>query len=536
MRVEFNKANIYWIALTILGFGIFFIAMPIYRDDWWFIYWLKPWFDAQPSFSEMEGGNIFKFGFPWKEFWETYREHYLEDNLRISNVVATFFLLIPKWIGSSVILLCWVYTIRATFKTAGINWRNSALIPVAIFLWVFTFKWSDKMGCLDFQYNYIAGSAIFMWLYLYQKRHRNSTAISSRIALFFLALLLGTWHEGFAVPYACGIGMILLFCKTNRHERINILIAETALCLGLIFLMLSPHFYGRAAYDMAFGMTLLRRVPTVILSWHFSDILFFALSIYYIIRRGWRHFADHKYYLFSIGVIIVALGLAITMDFRRVGWVGDLVAVPALLMILNDSWPHFWQKYTMRNALVACILLLPAFCTLALGDFYAIKYGGIYRRISYEYATTGRTLFFEDVAADDSKPYLSSLFINNEFIFDVMEAQTRYYTRQRTGMIDSPIRIIPAEVEDFSPAEAQKIPGTFGALQVGGSIVAPYYDEMGAGDYLDIRFGPIHRPRQTVMYRIFTNRRDGHRYALLLLSQGKMLRPLFGITEINHQN
>lgn len=55
------------------------------------------------------------------DIWETWKSHYLTDNSRLSNVVFVPFLLLPKWIGSGIAVVCWWYAVRRGVEIVGVG-------------------------------------------------------------------------------------------------------------------------------------------------------------------------------------------------------------------------------------------------------------------------------------------------------------------------------------------------------------------------------------------------------------------------------
>lgn len=59
-----------WLLLFFIGTGIFFIGMPKYCDDYWYMFHLQPWFESQ-GIDVPSGGDIFRFGIPWEDIYQT---------------------------------------------------------------------------------------------------------------------------------------------------------------------------------------------------------------------------------------------------------------------------------------------------------------------------------------------------------------------------------------------------------------------------------------------------------------------------------
>ena len=80
--------NIVWISLFAIGIGLFFIGMPKYTDDYWYMMHLRPWFESQDIIYPEDGGNILRGGIPFREIWATWSEHYGNDNIRFGNLLG----------------------------------------------------------------------------------------------------------------------------------------------------------------------------------------------------------------------------------------------------------------------------------------------------------------------------------------------------------------------------------------------------------------------------------------------------------------
>lgn len=93
--------NYIFISVFIILIGGYLIIMPKHADDYWFLMeGLDKWFLKQGLTDANAGGDIIKYGIPWKEIKATWSYHYNFDNARLGNILVPFFLLLPKWVGS----------------------------------------------------------------------------------------------------------------------------------------------------------------------------------------------------------------------------------------------------------------------------------------------------------------------------------------------------------------------------------------------------------------------------------------------------
>lgn len=159
---KFMCWNNLWLFLCIAGFGVFFIGMPKYTDDYWYMMHLRPWFESQDIIYPEDGGNILRGGIPFREIWATWSEHYGNDNIRFGNLLAPILLIFPKWIGSGFTLVCLGIAVIGGFVLADINWRKSPFVPIGLCMWMFLLPWYDGMGSLVFQLNYAFTPAVII--------------------------------------------------------------------------------------------------------------------------------------------------------------------------------------------------------------------------------------------------------------------------------------------------------------------------------------------------------------------------------------
>ena len=68
------------VLVTTVGFAFMFVVFPLFSDDFMYMDPLMGYFERGES--------------PWAGLWENWVTHYFIDNLRLSNIVFTLFLLL----------------------------------------------------------------------------------------------------------------------------------------------------------------------------------------------------------------------------------------------------------------------------------------------------------------------------------------------------------------------------------------------------------------------------------------------------------
>ena len=75
-------------------------------------------------------------------------------NLTLPNELCLL-LFMPKWVGSGIAVLCLYYTVMASFRLIGVDWRRSDVVPLMLSMWYFLMPWQNHMGGLVYQFNYL---------------------------------------------------------------------------------------------------------------------------------------------------------------------------------------------------------------------------------------------------------------------------------------------------------------------------------------------------------------------------------------------
>lgn len=518
--------NFLWLTLTAVGLGIFMVAMPKIQDDWWFMFHLRTWFAQQPDANPFTGGNIFRYGIPWKELRDTFIEHYYHDNIRLCNICGMFLLIFPKWVGSSVAALSWAYAMWGSLKFAGIDWRKSALVPLAIFLWIFGLEWRDYMGGLIFQLNYVVGSGLSIFLLNMLRKKCNGRW--RKTGLFLLGLIVGAWHEGFGITLLGGLVAILIFCKDINRKEIYVVLA--GLLLGTVWIMLCPNFYGRirtehAKKHLSFLMGLMRTCK-----WHYPIFIFLLMVLIRWIKLGFKWLISNPLIVFTIVSSFASIFLALSVGSLRVAWMGDFFAIPAILYLFREFFPNFWKSYRGWSLMIGLALMTFSIWTLALVDIYTLRYKPIFEDIMLRYGRGEGPKFFADIMPEDQRPYLTSLMLINRYFLEPYR-EIEFYGRDYNE--DGLKRIFPKQLYSFDYNCLPKVPGNSGLREIDGILIEPYRRHPDDLAHFSIDFGPLkHRPIGANLYK-FTNSHDGKEYEMVTLYEGRFYKALFGINRID---
>lgn len=364
--------NVPLLLLWLVGFGIFFGGMPKYNDDYWYMAGLKPWFEAQGITNPDDGGNIFTNGIPFDAIRDIWQYHYQQDNIRLPNVIVPFFLLLPKWVGGTLVtfLLGWI-TVLA-IRIAGYDWRKSPVTPLVIFVTTFFFPWRDNFGVQVFQFNYIISTWICLCLFHWLRKVRSGP-IAWTVALLF-GFVAGWSHEGIALPTACGL--FALFICYRKWRRWEVALAIVGIATALCFLAHTPHTTGHIQFTINsllkdFGVYLLYILPIGVPIYFIMLVSILAIVIY---GQGHRLFRNYKIVFCLASATASILITALTQSFSRVTIWATLVSMIALLIMLRMTTKRRFQTYSTSTASGAFIIMTIVYVHLTFIDIYALQF------------------------------------------------------------------------------------------------------------------------------------------------------------------
>lgn len=424
------------IGLTIVLMGIFMIGMPKYLDDWAYMH----------SFSEMPA------------FWTM---HYESNNGRLANLTAMVLMSFPKWIGSGIALGGWAYVLFASWRLAGVDWRKWSGIPVSLALFGFLVPWRDHLGSLDFQCNYVYASAIAMLVLEYLKNENKSW-----IPAFLMCLLLGAWHEGFAVPVGAGITVCMIRFP-NLRIRKNFL-ALIGLFCGLLVVALSPGFQARLLMEKE-GVTPIWRIISTfetclpyisaLAIWGFCALLKPVKSD--LCPRWW---------------FVVTSGLASTLivvvaeQTPRTGWWASLMAVDLLMLLSKRYLPQLRRGYSPSVGILSAIIFGLFIWHWVSVDISVMKIRETFRTGINDWIQSDREdPVFGKIQHQEESALIAGLLPDPRFFSRLRYTQEKL--EEDTG--SGGFWIVPAELETVSVKTVVPVKGTGEIFEKGGWYFMP---------------------------------------------------------------
>lgn len=506
-----SRWNYIWVGIYFLGFGIYLIGMPKYIDDYWYLEQFRGWFSGQGIEDPEWGGNFFKAGFPWREMVDTWEWHYENDTFRLGNILVVPFLLLPKWVGSSVAFGFWIYAVVGGMRLVGIDVRRSPLVPVALAVYYVLMPWRYYMGSLDYQFNYLIPSGLLVWLLMRLKGDKYSS-VPGLTGTAVLSFVLGWWHEGFGVPALCGVFIMLMMSRFRNKAMIWSLIG---LIVGLILDMSSPGIRERAGDSAGYsGVTVNTIFELVRSEWMFFLGIILLTSGFCSRRIRVRLLG--KAWVWSIGAVCLAsCGLWIMIQGGdRVGWACGLLSVPFCLGIMKLYWPKFTGSYGALSAILTAVIMGIVVAGLVMIDVETMRLRRQHSRIMATVASNPvPQAIFEDYRCMGEQSPLMLGMPSWSFSGSGLRYLSHYFLNSGEG---HRIYCVPRELEGVRSDSGTPVPGSGGFREVEGKYFAPYEGPLEGQKTMKIEldFGKGYTNAFCIA-GVFTSKGDGKRYVFI---------------------
>ena len=443
--------NSLWLALYLIGIGVFLVGMPKHLDDLWFMGCLREFLNQQGIVAIERDPNLFAAPLPFESIWNEWVWHYHFDNARFANIIVTPILMLPKWVGLIPVMLAWVYTMFASFKIAGIDWRRSAIVPLAICYWTFVIPWGDGMASLDFDFNYIIPTFLFLYLFkaIATGRYKSISPVGPCVAAFFL----GWWHEGFSVPFICGLASLILFKREFRNKRIFAIFI--AVLSGAMIILTSPALIKKVTDVSSLYTTSgwKRMILWIIFSSPY--LLFLVLTAY--ARKSRKHkeaFKDEIFIFITFAyaaVVVVSIG---SFFQPRVYWISFVLSLIGILYICKIMWHNYIQAYQKSSLWVSAPMLLLTFLYWGYVGYYSLRLRNDLRESFETYLKAPEKSVFGKVYNEDRMPF--TVFETPSTVYYTV---TILYINSLMNYPEHPFMIIPEELRNITAESGEPIAG-----------------------------------------------------------------------------
>lgn len=328
------RTAIFWafFAFVCACFAFEFIVIPYVHDDWWYT------------------GDILYLGVDdnghhtiWQGLKECLKKHYAEDNSRIGNTLGIFTiaLMLPKWIWSAITSICFIVGYWMLIKLSGTKPGQIAKLALLTFFLVLLPLWQDYMLCHFYQFNYIVVIPIFLYAIIVFIKYNKVNVIGA----FLLGILVGAWHESYAVALLSGCAASLLFLRRMRSKW------RFAMLIGLL-IGLSWHFiFGGSLYraeDRFFPSSFIILTPALLIS---------GFLLAYILHRKRMLSKLDGIYIFTISSTITLLIIAGSTYTVRAFMPALILLSAALTKLVASRFPKTVNDHSVISGIFSTILI-----------------------------------------------------------------------------------------------------------------------------------------------------------------------------------
>lgn len=444
--------------------SIFLIGMPKYTDDYWFMRQLAPWFSGQGIFVPEDGGNILKAGVPWDLIQDAWRERYMTDNLRFGNLIVFFFLLLPKWVGSGLIALCWLYTMCGVFKLSGVKWRNTWTILITIVLWGLLMPWRCHMGSLVFQFNYFPPLALSV-CFISLLKQQGGYSFWRCVGIVTVSFLLGGWQESVSVPVFSGLIMIILLFKKYRQGRY--FLSCIGLLAGIIWILSSPGHQNRI-YSALYRLNFCNDPATIVLTLIRTSV-FWVMAVWYLFKywrnrkKGVKSETDVIFMIIS-GFVSFIVMLTTIRDMRAGIW-ATFAGIWGITILLNE---YFYNRSSVSKTVRGTVVVGVAFVLIhwSAVDYEVLKIRTNFINGLREFVSNPKETCFMKFTTRRDLPLVCLNMPDAGFYFGGWNFTNDYYEATDLG----PLHMIPEELRFVESCKGRKIPGTSPLFEYKGRI------------------------------------------------------------------
>ena len=432
------------VLVTTVGFAFMFVVFPLFSDDFMYMDPLMGYFERGES--------------PWAGLWENWVTHYFIDNLRLSNIVFTLFLLLPKWVGCTLSGVVFFLILRMMLLTACGGDRP---VPVWAAIWMcllFTFAlpWLDQIVIMCFQFNYIWPSALALLCLRVFMGDTRCSALPAAI----LGFVTGWWHEGFSVPVIAGFVVLMLIWRRHFVSRKNLLLT-CGLIVGTLVVILAPSFLWRFGNTgSSIGDILYNLV--YVLRYYIPGLLFIAIAALMLLTRRTRPAVLTPLCVFILVCLAVNYTIHVRANFAaRIGWWSNLCSIMGIVY-LGYSYFKIHPLRAKASAVLKVVSVLAAvfmMAHLAYADYMTVKVKNEIDNIHALYAVApdepGQVVFadFTDQLSAPAfafqKPYYNTFnytWNNNQC------ARWRYGKKY-------PLCVVPTQLEYVDGTQGDLLPG-----------------------------------------------------------------------------
>lgn len=455
-----------WLMVFLAAFAFYFIVAPKCYDDYLFLWYIWPWFEQQGLLTPEWGGDVWNYGIPWDLILDTWCDSFETDNVRLPNLIVPFILLCPRWVGGLILTVLFAWSVILAFRLAGVDWRRSRLVPMAVLLWTYFLPWQDRFASIDFSLNYIMPAWLVLLLYDYLQKNRGRGGWRVPVWSSLLGLLIGWSHEEVGLSACCGLIVLMVAdrewrCRSALYACVMMLMTVTAS-------LITPGMMNRIAEsgNSIPGLSSLLRFYYLWQKNLVNFVLVCGLLTVSVMRFNMRQVISNPLivFLFVSSTVNAGCMLILTLD-GRVFYYSEFVSVIILMQLIRINFSGTNIKKTGWLHFVNAVLVLVAFYRLLVFDCFAV----MMRRNSIpameEFAKNPAGGFFGELPDRNWLPLWMGPgvddYVNISFYYyvDILRQEPRENRAQAYTYSNITRAAVPHALEYITPESGMEMPG-----------------------------------------------------------------------------
>lgn len=456
---------LFWFVVAAIGF--MFIIHPRAWDDYWFL----------------SGINAHSFDENWNySYWNgiigCIRDHYTYDNSRIGNTLAILAVTIPKWCTSVLTAIIFGIGYNLLLKLSQTKSGNLAQFTLTTLCLLFFPTWYDQFFCTPYQFNYTWSMTILLWaIYTFLNDKRQSI-----IKCILIGLLLGSWHESFAV--AGFVGMMTVIISKKQMKRSDRWILIAAIAVGGIWHIIFPAWNCRINREVGLHET---SFTHLIFCWGYLITL--ALWLVCLCRKKWQSLALDNMVLITISGGAIVMCAVITSGLERSANPAMDMACAAFPILIFGMFPGLITGSIYKKIVISALWIF-IIVHLATASYYSVRNYAADKQLQniLKSNPTPYNAYFLPFTPKWEAPIL--LFGKpNTGLFD-FDSYDMYIQSVYNGTLHSPIKPIPDVLRGYRDGLGRLVDSITGARVYENLIVAPESNYLkGAGNAGETDYG-----------------------------------------------
>lgn len=301
---------------------------------------------------------------------------------------------------------------------------DSKRLPALAFTWVLvvlTLPWSNSLWVGVYAFSYIFPGALMMvilWLVTTAMKPERASVAPRLATALVLALLLGWWHEQFALALACGLLAWVALGRSTREgrrtpDRLNstyVLAIALALIAVALLCVLGSGMTTRVAGEngwtkLPLAYVLKRNIPTIAL---------WVVLIAGLFTNGKRWY---RQCVSSPVLVITAAGALAAMVIHIAGgaaargaFAATLLSIVAWTTLLANRAEHAANK-------ISVVVILLCIAQGVMADYYQYPYYKQYNYLMGQMRThPGETIYYDLLPVNQVNPWQKGMSSRSTFV------------------------------------------------------------------------------------------------------------------------